>query len=298
MSIDERDYRNDTRFGSDYFKVCNFLIRINEKKIITPNFLWARWTWMISRPVDKEEQRNVIAIWEDRGVMVALATFELCFGEVYVCIDPEYRFLFPEILVHVESHLSGENGLKISIADHDRDFQKLAKSRGYYPSQKKQIVSVLDTDNAIKYCLPRGFKITSMAEGWDFYQYNRVMWRGFNHEGEPEQSHEDIEWRKTMLSSPHLMPELVVAVVAPDGNYVSHCGLWHISGIDYAYVEPVATDPDYRGMGLGKASVLETIIRARRSGAKEAYVCSDQQFYYRLGFYPVHTETWWEKKLS
>ncbi|MCL2285396.1 MAG: GNAT family N-acetyltransferase [Firmicutes bacterium] len=56
-------------------------------------------------------------------------------------------------------------------------------------------------------------------------------------------------------------PRLVMAVVAPDNNYASHCTIWYRKGDFYCYVEPVATDPDYRKMGLGKAVVLEAIKR-------------------------------------
>jgi predicted N-acetyltransferase YhbS len=58
-----------------------------------------------------------------------------------------------------------------------------------------------------------------------------------------------------------------------------------------AYVEPVATDPDYRKMGLAKAAIYEAVLRAAKLGAKEAYVISSQQFYYNIGFRPNSTET-------
>ncbi|MGM0438425.1 MAG: GNAT family N-acetyltransferase [Bacillota bacterium] len=297
MTINFRNYRNDTRFGNDYHKVCDFLIRINRDKVITPNFLWARWTWMISRPVEDEDLRNMIGIWEDNGMIVALATYELSFGEIHICIDDKYRFLIPEVLSYAEKHLSKDNTLRISIANNDRDIQRLILNNGYYPTQERQNVSILDIKDSMKYSLPEGFKIISMEDEWDFYQYNRVMWRGFNHDGEPEQKDDDIEWRKTMLSSPHLDPKLVLSIIGPDSNFVSHCGLWYMPDSHYAYVEPVATDPDYRKMGLGKACVFEAAIRAGELGARAAYVCSSQQFYYNIGFYPAFTETWWEKIL-
>lgn len=79
----------------------------------------------------------------------------------------------------------------------------------------------------ISFKLPDGFRIISMAEDWNFYQYNRVMWRGFDHEGEPNQDEDEIQWRKTMLSSPHLVPELTISIVAPDGNmcHIVDCGI-------------------------------------------------------------------------
>ncbi len=64
----------------------------------------------------------------------------------------------------------------------------------------------------------------------------------------------------------------------------------------YAYVEPVATDPDYRRLGLGKAAVLEGIRRCGVSGAQVAYVGSDQEFYLALGFEVLYTSQCWVKR--
>jgi len=72
--------------------------------------------------------------------------------------------------------------------------------------------------------------------------------------------------------------------------------MWYDSDTNYALVEPVATDPQYRMMGLGKAAVLEAVLRCGKLGAKKAYVGSLQQFYYNIGFYPVSTETFWSNK--
>lgn len=294
MNVKFRNYKNNSRFGEDYYKITDFLMRINKEEVTTPNFLWGRWVWMISRPVDDEELKNRIGIWEDEGKIVALATHELALGEAYVCVDREYNFLKEEIISYAKEKLSKDGSLNIIIPDGDRYFQRLALNSGFRPTQHRQNVAVIDIDDELKYELPAGFQVVSMADNWDFCKYNRVMWRGFNHEGEPSQEEEDIDWRKTMLSSPHLIPEITVAVVAPDGNYVSHCGLWYAPGEDYAYVEPVATDPEYRKRGLGKAAIYEALFRAKNLGAKEAFVVSSQQFYYNIGFKPIATETWWE----
>ena len=74
--------------------------------------------------------------------------------------------------------------------------------------------------------------------------------------------------------------------------------MWYDPEVGYAVVEPVATDPDYRRMGLGKAAVLEGIKRVGKLKAKTALVGSSQQFYYSIGFRPFDTSTIWEKKLK
>jgi predicted N-acetyltransferase YhbS len=72
--------------------------------------------------------------------------------------------------------------------------------------------------------------------------------------------------------------------------------MWYDQEAGFAVIEPVATDPDYRKMGLGKAVVLEGIGRTGELGAKTALVGSSQQFYYSIGLRPFSTATIWSKK--
>ncbi|GLC31833.1 GNAT family N-acetyltransferase [Clostridium omnivorum] len=97
---------------------------------------------------------------------------------------------------------------------------------------------------------------------------------------------------------PNVDLNLKVAAVAPDGNFASYCGMWYDAEAGYAVIEPVATDPDYRKMGLGKAVVLEGIKRVGELGAKTAIVGSSQQFYYSIGLRPFKTSTIWRKRIS
>jgi predicted N-acetyltransferase YhbS len=63
----------------------------------------------------------------------------------------------------------------------------------------------------------------------------------------------------------------------------------------YALVEPIATDPDYRRMGLGKAAVLEGIRRCTELGATVAYAGSNLDFYLSFGFEVIYTSECWFK---
>lgn len=60
----------------------------------------------------------------------------------------------------------------------------------------------------------------------------------------------------------------------------------------------MATDPDYRRMGLGKACVLECVRRAGELGAKIAYVESEQDFYHAIGFETIAYRPLWQKFLD
>ena len=60
-------------------------------------------------------------------------------------------------------------------------------------------------------------------------------------------------------------------------------------------MEPVATDPDFRRMGLGRAAVLEGIRRCAELGATVAYVAAVLPIYMAIGFKKLHAENCWIK---
>lgn len=72
----------------------------------------------------------------------------------------------------------------------------------------------------------------------------------------------------------------------------------HVAGEkqEYAYSEPVATDPDYRRMGLGQAAVLEGLRRCGEQGAIVAYVESTQAFYQSMGFQKIYSQSKWTRE--
>lgn len=293
MQVKLRNYTSEPLFTGDYVKVREFLRDLNRNDLIYPGFTWARWEWMTTHSMLDRSALNKIGIWEENDRIVGLATYELALGDAYLFAAPGYKALYQEMLEYAKSSLAGENGLRVNIDNNDRELQREAVKSGFTASADQENTAMLDISGDLTYSLPDGFTISSMADGWDYVKYNEVMWRGFNHEGTPPCTAEDIRCRKEMLSSPAIIPEIVIAVVAPDGKYVSHCGMWYAPGEKYALIEPVATDPDYRMMGLGKAAVLEAAKRCGNMGAEAALVGSAQQFYYNIGFYPIHTGSWW-----
>ncbi len=291
-----RNYSKEKLYTADYLKVREFLIRLNRGKVQAPNFPWGRWEWMIGHGWLDDRYLDKIGIWESDGEIVGLATYESGLGDGFFCLDERFSALKAEMLDYALKNLQKDGKFRAIIPDNDREFQRVARKMGFCPTRDVEHMAAIDLDQSLRYQLPEGFSIVSMADNWNWHQYNRCLWRGFDHPGKPDTSKEQIAMRKRMLSGPGVNPETVICVVAPDGNYVSHCGTWYMPGDTFALVEPVATDPDYRKLGLGRAAVLEAISRCGKLGAPQAFVGSNQQFYYNIGFDPIHTETWWEYK--
>ncbi len=101
-----------------------------------------------------------------------------------------------------------------------------------------------------------------------------------------------------MQSGPHFRRDLTIVVEAPGGDFVAFAGTWFEPANKLAYVEPVATDPDYRRMGLGRAAVLEGLRRCAELGASVAYVGSEQKLYQSMGFERVYASCCWRKDLG
>ena len=291
-------FRNHTDIAGitdDYFKVRGFLLKQGYSE-----FTYARWDWMATHSYLDKTAVGKIGIWEENDEIVGVATFDTRPGIAYCLTHPDYRSLKEEMLNYAEEHLSTPAGFEIVIPDTDHYFQGIAARSAYVASQSKELDSVFYIDKtSLDYELPKGFRITTLKEDFDLSQYRRVLWKGFNHELKGEglftfSLEDELSAKKEMLR-PYVDLDLKVAVVSPEGNFVSYCGMWYDPEGGFALVEPVATDPEYRGMGLGKAAVLEGVRRVGLQGAKIAFVGSSQQFYYSIGFRPFATSTNWKK---
>ena len=243
---------------------------------------------------------NKIGIWEDNSDIVGVATFDCQLGQAYCLALPEYAHLKKEMLLYAKDNLLKDGEFGVIIADTDHKFQDAAAQLGFVATEQRECDAVFYLDKtSTVYNVPEGFYITSMKETFDLYQYGRILWRGFNHqldgEGEFVYSEEKENLLKEEMLRPNVDLSLKIAVVAPDGNFAAYCGMWYDPQAGYAVIEPVATDPDYRKMGLGKAAVLEGIKRVGALGAKKAFVGSSQQFYYSIGLYPFSTAAVWRK---
>jgi predicted N-acetyltransferase YhbS len=98
-----------------------------------------------------------------------------------------------------------------------------------------------------------------------------------------------------MQSASNYRKDSKLVVETLDGSFASTCGMWYEPVNDLRDVEPVATDPDYRRMGLGRAAVLQGGRRCSALGARVAIVGANMPFYPTLGFREAHDCPAWER---
>jgi len=295
MPIKFRNYTSQSGVTEDYFRVREFLAGLGYTE-----FPYARWDWMATHGWLDKTAVGKIGLWEDERGIVGLATFDTRPGEAFCLARPECADLKRDMLLYAAENLGWDGEFGVVISDRDAAFQHIAASLGFVATTKKENDAAFYPDEtSTEYALPAGFCVTSMEETFDLYKYRSVLWKGFNHEqnGEgpcPFAAEDEAAAREEMLR-PNVDLSLKVAVVAPDGSFVSYCGMWYEPKAGFAVVEPVATDPAYRRMGFGKAVVSEGIRRVGARGAKLALVGSSQQFYYSIGFRPYATATVWRR---
>lgn len=291
---------------NDYQRVDDFLILHHQPDNQDGNWIQPAWEYMHGHPSLDHSVLDKIGIWEDVGKIVAIAHYEGRLGEAFFELHPEYKHLKADLLDYAEKNLYGhsqKDGRKfiaIFINDNDKDLQDLASLRGYErkPDHDRPMAQFVIPDPFPPIDLPEGYALKSLADECDWAKVNRVLWRGFNHEGEPPMSDEELTSRQKMFDTPTARRDLKIAAVAPNGEFASFCGMFYEPVNHFAYVEPVATDPSYRRLGLGKAAVLEGIRRCGALGAKVAYVGSDQAFYLSFGFRLLYTSECWVKDLD
>ena len=294
MKITVRGYDH----GADYERVGRFLVRTYRTTGGHINWLQPRWEYMHYHPYIRNVDLSAIGVCEADGEIVGVVHPEHAMGTAYFEIHPERGSLKEEVLRYAEEHISvvseGVRRLRIYINDQDSQFQRVALEMGYTKSEWREPMSHLPiSDPFPPVPVPEGFQLKSLAEDNDLRKLDRVLWRGFGHGDEPPA--DGIEDRKLMQSAPNYRKHLNIVVEAPDGNFVSYCGMWHEPVNALAYVEPVATDPDYRRMQLGSAVVLEGVRRCGAMGARVACVGSDMPFYLSLGFRLVYNRSAWQR---
>lgn len=283
----------------DYYAVSEFIETLYRPENRDGNWIRPIWSYMHSHPFLDWGALGRIRVWEDDGRVVAVAHYESVLGEAFFELHPDDDRLKPELLDYACAELAreepdGRRALTAYISEFDPVFTGLAVARGFRRDpDADRTMMMLETPEGFAPDLNvrDGFRITSLAEENDLAKMHRVLWRGFNHPGEPPVL--GVRDRRQMQSSPFFRQDLTLAVVAPNGDFVSFCGMWYEPRNRIALVEPVATDPDYRRMGLGRAVVLEGVRRCAALGARVAFVGSVQDFYKSLGFRPVMTQQAW-----
>ncbi|MFU8840829.1 MAG: GNAT family N-acetyltransferase [Nitriliruptoraceae bacterium] len=265
-----------------------------------PSWLPPRWEYMHAHSLIDEVDLTRFGVAEgDDGRLLGIVHNEHHPAFAYLQRRPGDDHVLAPLLDWAEAHLGGWSAtfdrevLGLYVPTGDGALTAALARRGYvrHLEHAEPTTSLAGIDRLPPVTAPAGTRLQTLAEHTDLAQVHRVLWRGFDHEGPPPP--DGVEERRRMQATPGFRPELTLVTVTPEGTYTAFCGVWLVPEHRLAYVEPVATDPDHRRRGHGRAVVLEALRRAGQAGAEVAWVGSDQPFYLALGFQPRFDAPLW-----
>ncbi|MBE0635251.1 GNAT family N-acetyltransferase [Candidatus Bipolaricaulota bacterium] len=285
----------------DYAAIDEFLIRMAQEFPDYEGWPQPRWEYMHSHPGLDRDHLDAIGVWESEGEIVGLVHHEGKMGVLYIQLDPRFSSLNKEMMAYAAEHLAGVfkigKAVHVYIDDTNPDLERAAAELGYEKLPAgfdEPHTRLIIPDPFPEISVPDGFRIQSLDDEFDVAKVHRVMHRGFDHDGEPPA--DELDDRRRKLSAPNFRRDLtIVAVSEEDGAYVSFAGIWPVPGSTSCYLEPVATDPDYRRMGLGRATVMEAVRRCVLEGATVAFGGADTPFYLSMGFQLYRRRCAWRK---
>lgn len=234
-------------------------------------------------------------IWEDGDSIVAIACYEMQMGDVHLHTQKGYEFLLSDTLLWAEKEVSiaqdGSRVLQVWITDKEPHKRELLKSCGY-TLVHTELVKVFDYNNPFAdRKLPEGFSLID-GTNVDIQKLSDCWWAGFDHTEPPLP--ENNEGNMKLTNAPRFDSSLMTIAVAPNGEYACALGMWYDETNKYAYLEPLATAPQYRRLGLATICLTEAMKKTKALGAEYCFG-GGREFYTSVGFDHIYNRELWKK---
>ena len=279
--------------------VFKFLQESYDFKTLNSYLLPHYFEYALYHSMADNENRDRIGLWEDSGDLVAIAFYEFELGQVHLHTQTNYEELFGDLLKWSEKELvkSSEdvNQLEVWTTNAEKGKEDFLTQQGYEKVYTYD-VTIFDYKNLfLERKLPEGFTLID-GTSVDYTELAKCYHYGFNNER--EMSIEDIEGCKKLHQTPHADQSLTRIVVAPNGEYACALGAWFDDLNQYLYLEPLATIPKYRRLGLATIALMDVMKESKVRGACYCFGGGTQDFYPSIGFEHTHTRHLWRKNFN
>ena len=282
-------------YQHDYYEqVIAFLKEINQEDKIHINWNWGRFEWMMYHPYFHHDLEQSIGLWFDNEKIVALAIFDMYFGEASCLTLKGYEYLYEEVIKYAYTSLQDDNGLGICTNDKSEKEIEILKKNNFKKAEQKETIMRLDLDCSYDDSLMDGLSFYELDPEKEPYDFQWVIFQGFDHGDNVEEFKKDyIDFKEYR---PHYNPKVNMSVINEKGEKVAFASLWYLPDSDYAYLEPLCVIPSYRNKGVAKALIYHLANIVKKMGAKEIDVISDMDFYSKIGFKKVEFYSFYLRK--
>jgi len=238
--------------------------------------------WHVALNVAEVRLEDVAFVWEADGEIVALLLPDGGPREAHLSVHPRWRSpaLEAEMLDVAEDRLhavrdDGTRRLLVWAAADDLDRQALLAGRGYARTDVAERVWRRRLAAPVEVVPPAaGYTVRSLGDGLELLERCYASGLGF-HDGDVRQAAEnrdDPTWYRNIQTAPLYRRDLDLVAVSPDGAIGAFATFWFDDVTRSALVEPVATVPAHRRLGLARAVLTEGLRRVQRMGADLAQV--------------------------
>ena len=260
--------------------------------------------WFPTRFENSHDQHvDDIRIWEDQGSIVAVANPEEPFV-YYIQVKPEYSHLEAEIIPWIVSHsktkkTGNTQTLTVVSLEENTEREQLLSCQGFTKSGTAGYIRLRPKDAQIQEpLLPDGFNFRAIHGREDYDRLAASVRKIFGH---GDWFTGDII--ESIRSCSFSIPELDIIIETPDGDIAAFCTFRVDPNSRIAELEPLATDPDYRKLGLAKAILLEGLKRLQKHTPTLTHIggAADNpganRLYDSAGFTEKHRWEKWSKEI-
>src|SRR5262245_19815435 len=292
----EADYRARIAFASEQTRA-----QLPSKSEWHPGDI----VWQLAG-VDVHEHNDAIELWWHGTELRGVVWWEETFARI-VAHAADDSLLVEAMFDYCEAHGRGEVFATVAF-DTDERRLELLRARGYRRIDRGSVhlQRHLRDETVLPPRLPSDD--LRFVDGHNFDVDERVAmhvdaWSHLEHLGIDATSSFDHVRFLRLASSPVYRPELDIAVVSPDGTYISGATCWVDAASGVGLTEPVGTRVEWRGKGLSRAVNLEGVRRMQELRMHTAVIqtadfnLSAQATYLGSGYVLVDRDHWWAKRL-
>ena len=291
MSIQSRRYKLIT----DFTRVYNFLEETYDPVTLNSYLLPQYFEYAHVHSYFNHKMTHRFGLWEDSGSIIGIACYEMDMDGTHLHVQKEYEALLPELLDWAEKELSvfkdSKHELNTWITDKETTKRELLQTNGYILVRSDPVKIFNYSNPFVEKTLPDGFTLID-GTNVDYLKLKHCFWKGFDHGDTPD---DDIDGSIHICNAPHADMSLMTISVAPNGEYACALGMWFDERNKYAYLEPLATVPKYRRMGLAAIALTEAMKKTKALGATYCFGGA-REFYTAIGFETICNRELWKKE--
>ncbi len=282
-----RDYPLNHLYHDIFESIRTFIEKLNESHI-SINYHWSRWEWYIARAdASISDLENIRIYYNDRDEIIGVLMLE-DEKDVYYYVSDDI-----EVKDDILGYILDTPMAKLMIEDNDLDMLEMVKETSLVKTDYIEHMARLKTDH-IDFSLSEGFNLHDLNESYDVRKHHLCLWKGFDHKDKISYDEASLHLRKRQISSPHFKKSYAY-VMEKDDQYAAYTSIWYKDSTNIAMLEPVCTIPEFRRMGMARATISKCVEQAIKDGAKEIIVGSNKVFYKHLGFEVFNTATVYKK---